>query len=396
MDDKKLNEIKARKEEIRSLLNSEDENLNLDELRSEIEALNKEQAEIEERRNIATQINNNEIISKTIDKTTNEVNNKMENKFESIEYRNAFMNYVCKGEKLPEEFRAVSVASENTAVIPIPILNKIVEKLENYGNLLPLVTRVSYAAGFQVPTSTLSATASWTSEADMSTTGIVPNKKVTGSVVFSAFALTTALSISFVAQQQVLSAFEAAMVNNISTALGKALEKSLIDGTGSGQPTGLLTYCADLVNPVKSMNLAASLKYKDLVNIKKNIPAQYRDGAVLIMNDATFWDFMGITTTNGDPVARVNFGIDGAPQYQLMGMKVIPTDFITDLDTAAADQVVAVAIQPEKIILNTAYNLDLVTYIDHPTRNKIFQAVGMFDSKIVDTNGILAIKKASA
>lgn len=389
MDDKKLNEIRTRKEEIRNLLESDDKELNLEELRSEIETLNKEEKEIEERMSIANKINNNEIISKKIE--TNEVNKTMDNKLESIEYRNAFMNFVCKGEAIPQEFRAVSLAGENQAVIPVPILNKIVEKLENYGNLLPLVTRVSYPAGFSIPTSQLAATATWTTEAAMSTTGITPGKKVTASVVFGAFPLVSALGISFVAQQQVLSAFEAALVNNISTALGKALEKSLVDGTGVNQPKGVLTYAAEA--GTKSLALSASLKYKDLINMKKNIPEQYREGAVFLMNDATFWELQSITDTSGQPVARVSYGIDGTPVYAIMGTRVVTSDFIDSYDNASSGDTVIVAIQPDKIILNSAYNIDLIQYVDYPTRNKVYQAVGMFDARIADANGLLKITK---
>jgi HK97 family phage major capsid protein len=393
MDDKKLNEIRTRKEEIRNLLESDDKELNLEELRSEIETLNKEEKEIEERMKIATQINNDEIVSKKIETNikTNEVNKKMENKLESIEYRNAFMNYVCKGEQMPEEFRDVSLAAENQAVIPVPILNKIVEKIENYGNLLPLVTRVSYPAGLAIPTSQLAAVATWTNEQTLSTTGIPVNKKVTGSVVFGAFPLVSALGISFVAQQQVLSAFESALVNNISTALGKALEKALIDGTGVAQPKGVLTYANEA--GTKSLALSASLKYKDLINMKKNIPEQYREGAVFLMNDATFWELQSITDNSGAPVARVNYGIDGTPVYAIMGTRVITSDFMADYDSATSGDTVIVAVQPDKIILNSAYNIDLIQYVDHPTRNKVYQACGMFDSRMADTNGLLKITK---
>lgn len=55
MDNKRLQEINERKIEIRQALES-DETVNLDELRSEIEKLNAEAKEIEERAEIANKM----------------------------------------------------------------------------------------------------------------------------------------------------------------------------------------------------------------------------------------------------------------------------------------------------------------------------------------------------
>ena len=67
-------------------------------------------------------------------------------KYGSMEYRKAFMQYVCRGEALPKEYRAdaVSKTTDVGAVIPTTVLNQIVEKLESTGMILALVTRTAY------------------------------------------------------------------------------------------------------------------------------------------------------------------------------------------------------------------------------------------------------------
>ena len=70
------------------------------------------------------------------------------------EYRQAFMDYVLEG-KMDPMFRAVATTANNGAVIPVPVLNEIVEKMMKYGNILPLVRHLNYPAGMTVPTSTL-------------------------------------------------------------------------------------------------------------------------------------------------------------------------------------------------------------------------------------------------
>jgi HK97 family phage major capsid protein len=401
-----LQEIEQRKAEILDesanadlatlkLLNEEMDDLNAyaEELRK------KEVAEVEKRKEIAEKINNDEIITDIIQEETQKQNLveqrkgdvKMENtQFDSVEYRNAFMQFAMTG-NMSEEFRAVAMTSGNSAVIPTTVLNQIVEKLESYGNILPLVTKMNYPAGIAIPTSELASPAIWTTETDMSNTGIAVEGKVTGSVTFAAYPLVKAIGLSFLARVQTLSAFEAAIANNVSSAMAKAMESAIISGTGSGQPKGILKETA-----AKTVELSKTLAYEDIVKIKKAIPSAYRTGAVLVMNEATFYSFLSIVDKQGQPVARMNQGIDGEPNYEIFGTRVIVTDFMKDYDSAGKGETVAFAVQLDKYVMNTAYDIDLVTYIDNATRNKVYQSVAAVDGKLVDKNGLVFINKSNA
>nr|DAH99891.1 MAG TPA: major capsid protein [Caudoviricetes sp.] len=400
-----LKEIEIRKAEILDesanadlatlkLLNEEMDDLNAyaEELRK------KEIAEIEKRKEIADKINNDEIeaniiqeeVTKTnlVEQRKGDVN--MNTQFDSVEYRNAFMNFAMTG-NMNEEFRAVAMTSGNSAVIPTTVLNQIVEKLESYGNILPLVTKMNYPAGVAIPTSELASPAIWTTETDMSNTGVAVEGKVTGSVTFAAYPLVKAIGLSFLARVQTLSAFEAAIANNVSAAMAKAMESAIINGSGSGQPKGILKETA-----AKTVELSKTLAYEDIVKIKKAIPSAYRTGAVLVMNEATFYTFLAIVDKQGQPVARMNQGIDGNPSFEIFGTRVIVTDWMKDYDSAAKGETVAFVVQLDKYVMNTAYDIDLVTYIDNATRNKVYQSVAAVDGKLVDKNGLVFINKSNA
>ena len=100
---KRLEEILQRKEEIRSLLADEtNKNLNFDELEKEVRELDEEEKEIRRRQTI---INN---IGSGMTTRTNTTKPVKANIYDSEEYRQAFMNYVCRGEKIPQEFRSNS------------------------------------------------------------------------------------------------------------------------------------------------------------------------------------------------------------------------------------------------------------------------------------------------
>ena len=126
----RLEEIEKRKAEIvdksKSASVEELDNLikEMDGLNKEIEEIRKkEQEKIEKRKEIAEKINNGEIETKVIEKKKNKINlvekrgnEKMENKLDSVEYRNAFIEFAKTG-VMAEEFRDVAMTANNSAVI---------------------------------------------------------------------------------------------------------------------------------------------------------------------------------------------------------------------------------------------------------------------------------------
>lgn len=352
----------------------------MNDLKAKEEEIRKQQDEMEKRKYIADQINKNEIVTKKIDEKK-EPNNMYT--VDSNEYRKAFMDYVLSGEMTPE-FRSVATTADNGAVIPTAVMNTVVEKMEQYGNILPLVRKLSYPAGVVVPTSALATEAKWMQEG----AAVDVNGKSTVAVTFGAYELAAAIGISFKAHIQSLSAFEAAIAENVSRAMVKALEKAIISGDGAAKPKGIVT---ETVPEARKVTLSAKLGYKDIVNMVKAIPSAYKDGAVLTMNENTFLDMATVVDNNGQPVSHVNYGVDGEPIAALLGKKVVFTDYLPDLTSAKTGDVVAFAFQYDKYILNTAYQMDLVTYTEDATRNKVYQSIGMYDGKVVDNNGLVLV-----
>lgn len=214
------------------------------------------------------------------------------------------------------------------------------------------------------------------------------NGKSTTKITFGAYQLGAAIGMSYQMEVKSLSAFEAAVVDNVAKAMVKAIEQAIVVGDGVAKPQGIAT--TTVSDTKRNVTLSSKLTYQDLVNIIKAIPSAYRTGTVLTMNEATFWDFMSITDNNGQPVGKVNFGTDAEPAYMLMGRKVITTDFLPDL--TSADKVVAYAVNYDNYILNTAADADLVEYYDYPTRTHVYQSVALVDGKLVDDNGLVLIK----
>lgn len=313
----------------------------------------------------------------------------------SLDYRKAFMNYVTKGTAIPGEFKNASGPTKTTDVgemIPETVLSKIIEKMEATGMILPLVTRTSYKGGLTIPTSTVKPTATWVAEGATSE----EQKKTTGSITFAYHKLRCAISNSLEVDTMALPVFETTFINNVVEAMTKALELSIIKGTGSGQPKGILT---ETVAEGQNIDVAAGskLEYQTLINAEAALPLAYENGAVWFMTKKTFMAFVGMVDTNGQPIARVNYGINGQADRSLLGRRVVLNDYMDSYaDTVDADKIVAFLFNPSDYVLNTNLNMTIKRYEDNDTDDLVTKALMLADGKVVDKNSLVTITKKNA
>ena len=318
-----------------------------------------------------------------------------EDMYDSIEYRNAFMNYVLNGTAIPAKLVNAAATTKTTdvgAVISPTVINRIVEKMETIGMILPLVTRTAFAAGATVPTSNVKPEATWVAEGGTSDT----QKKTTGQIDIKGYKLRCAISMTLETSVMSLQVFEAVFVNSVSEAMVKAQEKAFITGSGSGQPKGVLT---EAVADGQNIDLAANADptYQTLVDAEAAIPLAYENGAVWNMTKKTFMKFVGMVDANKQPIARVNYGIDGKPERTLLGRRVVLNDYMTSLGaTITADTVVAFIFDWSDYMFNTNYNMVVKTYEDNDTEDQITKAVMICDGKAIDRNSLVTITKKKA
>lgn len=313
----------------------------------------------------------------------------------TVEYRKAFMNYVTKGTSIPGEFKNANANTKTTDVgemIPETVLSRIIEKMEATGMILPLVTRTAYKGGLTIPTSTVKPTATWVAEGVGSDT----QKKTTGSITFAYHKLRCAISNSLEVDVMALPIFETTFINNVVEAMTKALEQSIINGNGQGKPKGIL---AETVNEGQNIDIAKAgkLDYKTLVSAEAALPLPYENGAVWFMTKKTFMEFVGMTDTNGQPIARVNYGINGSSDRTLLGRRVILNDYMSSYDpTGAAEHIFAFLFNPSDYVLNTNLNITIKRYEDNDTDDMITKALMLVDGKVVDKNSLVTLTKKAA
>jgi HK97 family phage major capsid protein len=394
--EKRLAEIEQRKAEIRSLLEG-DQQVNLDELEKELRDLDNEAKELRRRQEMAQKIQSGAVQARAVASTKPEgVEQRNEDPHDTMEYRRAFMEYVTRGKKSDVlEFRAdeTTLPSDIGAVIPTTIINRIVEKMEEVGRIWSRVTKTSIQGGVEIPVSTAKPTAVWLAAGQVAEK---QKKVVNAKISFSYHKLQVRVAVELVAGTVALPVFEATVADNIAEAMVKALDAAIISGTGTGQPLGIANHNVPS-SRVATLSPEEFGKYETWPAVFAKVPRSYRSGVALIMNDADWHKYIvGMTDTTGQPIARVNYGLDGTIEERFLGREVIAVeDLLPSIDEADAGEVVGILVRLSDYMVNSNMAITYRRYFDENTDEWISKATMIADGKLADPNGVVLIKKAA-
>ena len=171
----------------------------------------------------------------------------------------------------------------------------------------------------------------------------------------------------------------------------KALEKAIVAGTGTGQPTGIIT-SAEYAEIVE----VAAQDYDSLVRAEAAVPEAYEPTAKWCMSKKTFIGYVGMTDKQGQPIARVNYGVNGKPERYLLGREVVLTEHLPNFSTANANDKFAFIFDFANYDLNTNYAIGIKKYEDNDNDDQITKGIMLADGKVVDGNGLVILKKIEA
>lgn len=304
-----------------------------------------------------------------------------------MDYRTAFKDYVMRGMAIPAEFRADATTKTTDVSVAIPqnLVDRIFESFEDYGEIYNLVTKTNYPVGQTIPKDGIKPTASWVAEG---ATSDKQKKTLNGSFTFSHFKLRCEIAITEETSVMTIDAFEALFVKQVSEAMVKAIEGSIVSGDGTTQPTGILTL--EGVSTVEVAN--TGITYADLVAMEAEVRADKEGTAKWFMSKKTFMAILGMTDTAGQPIARVNYGIGGKPERYLLGREVVlytPQDgskLTTYSASSAEGDIVAFIADMSDYVLNVNYNLGVQSRVNWDTEDHETKAVMACDGKWIEDN----------
>lgn len=383
----RLAEIAQRRDAIRVQLEGELEIKVLEELEEEVEELIVEEERL--RKEVLAERNK---VTKVI--TPNPQEEKNVPLYESAKYREAFKDYVMgrSNDVLKMRADAATFSTDASAIIPTTIVDNIIRELASYGEILELVTFTNFKGGVSIPIAGTKPTASWVAEG---ATAERNKQAVTGNVVFTYHKLQIQVSITLLAQTITLDAWERLVAENVAEAIAVALEASVINGTGIGQPLGILNETRIPANQKVNFAIADATYNGWSSKLIGGIPLAYRGkNNVIIVNPLTWDKYMaGLVDEVGQPVARVNYGINGEEVQRFFGKRVILTESIPSLDAAEVGDAVAIFGDLSNYLINTNLAMNLRTYIDEATDEIVRKTTLIVDGKLADVNGLIILEK---
>jgi len=212
----------------------------------------------------------------------------------TAEYRSAFFKNLLGKELTEAESRAFNAAqaekradsfntlSNSAAVIPTKTLNEVVKQARNTNGLFNEVRLFAVPSNLSVPVGTPADAAQWHTEGETVERGKVTSTAVT----FAGRELIKVLSLSAAVKRMELTAFESYLTAELHNSVADAIGAAIVNGTGSGQPTGILsgiTWTAAntiTTNTITADNLLAAVAL---------LPAGYAGGAKFAMSTATLF-----------------------------------------------------------------------------------------------------------
>lgn len=318
--------------------------------------------------------------------------------YASREYEKAFMNYVQHNTPIPQEFRneaAKSTTTDVSALIPTTLVKEIIREMKSYGNLYAKVRKLNVQGGVEIPILTLKPSASWVGEEASEDQKIEAKTKLT----FSYHGLECKIAMTLLASAVTLDEFKNVFIKLAVEAMAEAIDKAIVNGTGSSQPLGItkdtrIPSANTITLTPADMASWAAWKKKVFGKMKK----AYRKGD-FIMAQGTFDGYIdGMVDANGQPIGRVNYGIDGGETYRFGGKTVetVEDDVIANYDDASTGNVIAIFADLSNYAINSNMQMTTVRWIDHDTNQEKQKVSMIIDGKLMDPNGVLIIKKGAA
>ena len=376
-----------------------DAQMKLNEIEAEEARTAQEQAEAETRANIPAnaQLVNGNVVGTFTQAQGAEQTRENVNPLESMEYRQAFMQYVQHGTPITRAGEAIST-NDTAPAIPLTIMNQVINTVRlRYGNLYNKVRHLNVQGGVQFPIGALRATFKWINESTVS-----PRQKLDplAKVMFSYHVAEIRIAQTFLTSIVTLEAFEAKIAEVIAIAYLEAMDQAIVNGTGNGMPLGILND-ARVVNYVEmsasDINNWTSWRKKFFAKL----PLGYREGEFIFPLSTVESYLETMADANNNPIFRqatgleVNDGDARNPNGRFFGREValVEPDILPDFDAADAGDVIGIFWQPDEYAINENFGFTMRRYWDDETNEWVDKALVVVDGKVLNPTGYYLIKK---
>lgn len=294
----------------------------------------------------------------------------------------AFAAYLRTGQRNSDlvEVRSQAAGTDSAGgyLVPAGFRTKLVERMKSFGGIATVAEVIVTESGAALSYPSVDDTANAGEIVAEGGTGAAGADITFGTITLDAYryaslgAGNTPLRVSVELLQD--SAFDvAAFVSRaIGTRIARAQAADFANGTGTGEPKGLLT---------KTPVATAALSYSNLLDLIHTIDPDYRIGASFVMSDASLKAVRQLLDANDRPLwLPASDGMQRLPGGELLGYPVV-------IDADAGDKVAFGNIERAYIIRRVR---DVQLVVDPYTRaaygEVCFTAWARADADIQDTN----------
>ena len=177
---------------------------------------------------------------------------------------------------------AFNTLSNSAAVVPTTTLNEVVKQARNTNGLYNEVRLFAVPNNLSVPVGTPADAAAWHTEG----AAVERKNATTAAVTFTGRELIKVLSMSAAVKRMEIAAFERYLTDELKSCIADAIGAAIVSGTGSGQPTGILS---GITWNAKNCVSTKSLTADNLLAAVALLPAGYAGGAKFAMSTATLF-----------------------------------------------------------------------------------------------------------
>lgn len=307
----RIKEIEIRMAAILALLDSNDD-VNVTELNTEVDALNEERSKIEARQATAAKINTGTIVTRTIEQPKGVVNVDVRNlkwdaALETEEYRSAWakdmMGQTLEEEersfidKVNQEYRAFTHDTDNTAIlIPKTVADGIWKRAEEQSSLWTDVRKLRVRGELTLLGSDNTGDdARWYTEDDEVDT----DKLGFADLNLTGCELAKAIQVTWKLRKMALPEFESYIQTEIGERMGKSLGHAVYSGKGKPgvgdtfkpEPLGIKTaLSAESGTPQVKEYADGKITYEDLTGVMGGLHSAYANGTTIYANNSTIWN----------------------------------------------------------------------------------------------------------
>lgn len=331
-----------------------------------------------------------------------------EDMFSSLEYRQAFRNYVVNGTPIPEKFKTEKRSDQLTtvgdigAVIPTTILNQVIEDMTVEGKILSRVTQTSYQGGISIPISEVMPEATWL--ADENTVSDEQKAKMDAKITFGYHVLEAKVAIGLLTATVSLPVFEATVVKQLKKAMIKAIESAIVSGDGSGKPLGFINVEGLPEENIIKFTSADIETVSKWAEVEAAIPETVEDEVIYVMAKPTWEKHLnGMVDKNGQKIGLGKINEKG--QKILNGREVLTVDKFPSFLKASNEAVFGAVINLSQYLLNSNLSMYYKKYFNEDKNKWIHKSLMIVDGKMamgkdsshkmVGAQGLILLKKST-